>query len=76
MILSISQMEFEALQRETGTEREPRPMGRRAFVVADLHLIGPTEVITYSHVDMAAKQHIGTDGDMSSEGLVPVSQST
>ena len=76
MILAVGDAELEALQRQTGTERESGTVITFFLVQTrqDAHLVCPTEVIAHGEPDLRSEQHVGTHRHMLNELIVPVSQ--
>ena len=76
MIFAVGYMQFETLQLKTCTSREACPVRGGSIVVANLHLVGLTEVIPRSDIDITPQEDIGSDSDMTSETFAPVVEPT
>ena len=68
-------MQLEALQLQSGTQRQSCTVVALAIAVGDLHLAGASEVIACRHIDVLAQQQVGTYRQVLDESLVPVVQS-
>ena len=54
MVFAVCHMKLETLQLKTCTSREACTVGGTSFVVVDLHLICPAEVIARSDIDVTS----------------------
>ena len=72
MVLGVGNVQLETLQLQTTANGETCPVGTLALVVADSHLVSPTEVIAASNVDGLSQKDVNTYGKVIDELRVPV----
>ena len=71
MVFGIRQVEFEALECQTGSCGDSSTVIAAAVAFADFHILATAEVITSGEIDVLTDEHIKTHGDMLDEVRIP-----